>query len=165
MKKRKIALLVILSIALIMALALGACNAQNSDSSSSPLLPTGGPEDSSSSQSEDSAPQGSGGSDSAGGNLPGDDNGGVGTPAPDANAPSTPEGPGPHSFTGTIVDAGMGKFLLEVEGGYSLQVEYHNADISGLADSRPGAAVVVTYTGELNGTDTGGITVVSVANP
>lgn len=166
MKKSKTILLVVLCVALLFALVLGACNSER-NSSSSPLLPTSAEDDSSSSSGSTSTDNSSAAASGAAA-LPdagGSASAGAGTPLPDQNAPSTPEGDGPHSFTGTIVDAGMGKYLIEVEGGYSLQVAYADADLSGLADSRPGATVVVTYTGRLDGADTSGIKVVSIANP
>ena len=66
---------------------------------------------------------------------------------------------------GIIDDSGMGKIYVELEDGVVVGFDFTTADISGLTDTMPGAPVTVTYSGTLNGSDTGGITVIKMETP
>lgn len=85
----------------------------------------------------------------------------TGNPIDPETPPSTKEGE-TASFIGTIVDAGMGQFLIELDNGVSLTVDYTSADVSKLTDSMPGNSVKVTYTGTIDGADTSDMTVLSI---
>ncbi len=166
MKKNQTIILTILGVALVAALILGACQSRNGDSSSQP---SSGSSPASSAPVSVPAPIAASDSDEP-------DSGADSTASaaePDPNSHAAPsQGPvsgvgegtgGTQSFTGTIADSGMGKFFIETDSGLTLPIPFQNADISQLADSRPGSRVVVTYTGTIEDGDTSGITVISIA--
>lgn len=70
-----------------------------------------------------------------------------------------------HSVTGTIYDAAMSHFYVELEDGLVIPFDYSNADLSGLEDSRPGNPITVYFTGTLQGADSSGVTVTKMETP
>lgn len=162
MNKIRKTIIVILCILLMAVLILGGCSSRNreKDEGDSSHL-------SDISAAEQNGTNSVGTSDSADANASATVETGV-DPGLAANNPVEPKTPPSTSggetasFVGTIVDAGMGQFLVELDNGVSLTVDYTNADISKLTDSLPGNKVKVTYTGIIDGADTSGMTVISI---
>lgn len=159
MKKVRTTVIIVLCILLVTALALGGCSKdkENATNTSSPTPNIAA----SSRPTENNTPAASVTDNSTLTGTGTDTNSGTGNPIDPETPPSTKEGES-ASFTGTIVDAGMGQFLVELDSGVSLTVEYTGADVSGLTDSMPGSKVKVTYTGTIDGADTSGMTVLAI---
>lgn len=149
MKKLWIASLTVLLCVALCVLALNGCG--KDASSSLPGTPVGA---------------------GAAGTPPGSDQADISVPSIGADTPDDSEEDGGDSdlstqtttVTGVISDAAMGVLYVELDGGgQTVGFAYEGADISGLTDSRPGNRVSVTYSGQLDGTDTSNITVLSIA--
>lgn len=74
-------------------------------------------------------------------------------------------GPSEEKLQGTVVDATMNTLTIQTDDGQEYTFATEDADTSGLADGLTiGNKVLVTYTGEIKGTDASGAAVTSIAD-
>ncbi|MEG1497218.1 MAG: hypothetical protein RR385_07550, partial [Clostridiales bacterium] len=83
----------------------------------------------------------------------GGNSGGTDTPKPD-NSPKT--------INGSVVDATMNNTVIKTDDGTELAFTTSDAEHHYTNGIQVGNAVSITYTGTINGTDTSGVTVISV---
>ncbi len=70
-----------------------------------------------------------------------------------------------QTISGTITDASMHTITIETDDGASLTFSTEDADTSGADGLETGSTATIIYSGDIDGTDTSGVTVNVVTQP